>query len=155
MNRKIQTPLSNNDLDDFASDFNKKPANMETYESIKKMKSINQLFKNKYDYLIIFLEVKNEQIGHWLCIFFNDKKSDEVFFYDSYGENIKKHCPALIPLLFQKFKKITSNKISYQNYGDDSATCGRHCLFSCIGLNNIVPEHNFEKLKKIMVNTMM
>lgn len=150
IDKKVYEPLSNFDISDFTNDLNKRPANIQMYKDIKKMKTINTLFKN-YDYCIIFLENsdKKNPVGHWVMVFKNGKDKNTVFFYDSYGESINDLCPKLIPLLSKKFKQIHINKIPYQQYGDDSATCGRHCIFN-VGVNNLITNHNFDNLKHIM-----
>lgn len=150
MNKRIFEPLSNYDLSDFSKEMNNKPANIEMYKDIKKMKTIKELFKT-FNHCIIFLENadKKNPVGHWITVFYNRQNPKEVNFFDSYGGSIKQLCPKLIPLLAQAFKKININRIHYQDFGDDSATCGRHCIFN-VGLNNLLENHNFDILKEIM-----
>lgn len=150
MDKRIYEPLSNFDLDEFTKEMNNRPANIQMYKDIKKMKNVNELFKN-YNYCIIFLDNpdKNDPVGHWIMVFYNNKNKNECHFLDTYGFCIKYLCPKLIPLLFQKFDKININKIKYQKMGDNSGTCGRHCIFN-VGCLKLFSNHNFDNLKNIM-----
>lgn len=147
MRRRIYEPLSNFDINDFYKEIKNKKANIQTYESIKKHKDCDKLFKN-LDYCIIFLQNndKSNPIGHWVCVF---KNNNNVYFADSYGFSIKQLCPILMKILAQKYNTVESNRVKYQQINDNSATCGRHCLMN-VALNSLIPNYNFAQQKKIM-----
>jgi hypothetical protein len=106
-----------------------------TYENIVKCDTIDDLFENYDNAVILYLTDTN--YGHWTCIF---KNNNVVFFFDSYGtkpDGQFKSIPDYINKMHQQtYKYLTDllyhcpyevrfNQYKLQKHGEGINTCGR------------------------------
>jgi len=115
--------------------------NILRYNEIQDYNKIDDILKNGACLILYQTHYDPEVItGHWTCVVKNNKNN--ITFFDSYGtfpddqhdqidkeyaHSIDQAYPALSKLLLECPYKIHYNPHQLQKYGDDIATCGRHC----------------------------
>lgn len=139
-----------------------------TYDKLRKLNSIDQLFSNGIKNVIILYR-KSRNVGHWIGLM---KRKNLIEYFDSYGYEIDKPLtwnefkdnakelgqdyPILSHLLYNYLNENNKNKVVYNEYkyqgldSRDSATCGRHVALR-MRMNNLPLEYYqklFNKLKR-------
>ena len=155
LKQEIAKPLSNIDLQQLLNNMNedegkrREKINIFTVpEMIKNPKSFIEKM-NKNNYCIIFINPKNQPIGHWV-VQIKNKKTGQNYFIDSYGHSPAYYDQDLVNFYRKYYPNIKYNSYQYQKLAGNINTCGRYaCLFG-IGLNNIIPDLTPEKIKSIM-----
>ena len=146
-----------------------KDTKMVTYPNLKKYKTLEQVFGNKKNVIILYLhdETPTSQVGHWCCLI---KHPNSIEFYDSYGmmpddiiimkteqdrDKTRQEHNYLSALLYNSKENVEYNEFQFQDNDKDINTCGAHtgvrCRFSDIPLNEY--QSVFNLLKKHGVNT--
>lgn len=120
-----------------------KKAYLITYDKIKQLSDINELFRNGIKAVIILYR-ESENVGHWVALIKHNKNLIE--YYDSYGFPIDRPLtwwkndkiglgqdhPYLSELLLKYLEQnpahqVVFNEYKYQGLKDkNSATCGRY-----------------------------
>ena len=146
-----------------------KDTKMITYPNLKRYKSLNELFGNKKNVIILYVhnETPSNITGHWCGVI---KHPNSYEFFDSYGllpddiimmkteedrEETRQEHNYLSELLYNANKEVEYNEYQYQDNNQDVNTCGAHtgvrCRFSDIPLTEY--QHVFNLLKNHGVNT--
>lgn len=108
------------------------------YEDIQNIESLDTLFGDKDNVVILYETAKN--FGHWVALL---KYPDMVEFFDPYGlrpdeelkyadYNVRRNengalIPHLSDLLNKSGVKLIYNSVKVQKWLKDVNTCGRHC----------------------------
>lgn len=133
MDKLINKPLSNYDMEKLMNDINKimGEKNRIKIMTVKQIINNPNKFKTileKDGYVIIFLENKDSNIGHWIISFLSN---GILNIFDSYGNS-----PLKLDTKLNDFLKslnwpidIRYNTRQYQKYGETIATCGRYAMF--------------------------
>ena len=147
--------LSNVDLqqllNDYTDDMGKNRSKINIFTP-KEMHANPGLFKKKLNannYSIIFINPKNQAVGHWTSVFKN-KKNGQVYFFDSYGRSPTHYDPNLTAFFKKHYPTIKFNTEPYQARLGNINTCGRWAMLSSLGFNNIINDFTPEKMKDIM-----
>lgn len=147
--------LSNVDLqqllNDYSDEIGKDRSKINIFTPDEMLKN-PALFKKKLDknhYCILFINPKNNAIGHWTSIFKN-KKTGQVYFFDSYGRSPTHYDPKLTAFFKKHYPNIKYNTEQYQAMKGGINTCGRWAMLSSLGLNNIIDDFTPEKMRDIM-----
>lgn len=116
-----------------------------TYSDLSKYNTINQLLPKDKSFIIILIEFK-ENNGHWVSL---SRDGDTIVYFNSYGgtdgfpsselnllshskrielDQYYKYLNILLTKALKKYKVIF-NKVQFQIYDQNIATCGRHVCF--------------------------
>ena len=117
--------LSNVDINKLVKEVDKKGANIENTDDIKKNTPIEKIFKNR-GHTILFHDWKEgDEIGHWVAMLRNPK--NEVMLFDSLATPINELNPDLKQFFKNNgIKELIINRKQYQN--EDNSTCGRYAV---------------------------
>lgn len=102
------------------------------YNDLYKYKTLNDIFNDNGDYIIILYELENQNSGHWVSLY----RKDSIEYFDPYGNSPdyyiylhlhhdNEQIPYLSLLLNKEKKEIIYNNNSLQLLDNSIATCAR------------------------------
>lgn len=153
--KEISRPLSNIDLQELLNKMNedegkhKEKINIFTVDQMNKNPELFKKKMNDNNYSILFINPKNQPVGHW-CVQYKNKKTGQDYFFDSYGKSPEYYDSDLVKFYKKYYPKIKYNSKQYQQYAGNVNTCGRYASLIGLGFNNIIDNLTPEKIKTIM-----
>ena len=152
--QRIQTPLSNSDIEKFFPGMNTLK-----YSELKNYSDIDELLPNDLDFKVILIEQENN-LGHWVCI---SKYNNTIEYFNPYGtkvDNDKKwisklknmllgQCEDVLSEMMEKSKyKCVYSKTKFQKLKPNIETCGRWVCLRLICLRDL--DMNIKQFKKFI-----
>lgn len=135
----MSVPYSNFDLEKLLkSRLNKKKLHIFNKNDFENM-TLKKMF-GKENFIVVFLENENTNIGHWITLIWSDKKEIEIFNSLGNSHNISFVIDRIIK---DKMKPILANK---QLQKIDSDNCGRFVVLRVLSRHQNITE--FYKLFK-------
>ena len=155
MNNKnrLNYALSNDDISEYFPD-----VKITGYDKVKSFHDVNHLLQ-PFDKVVLLYrtEAREENSGHWCCIF-RSPVDDSINYFDSYGDMLDNKALEyendlsfqklygqdrryLTKLLAKQNDTVRYNHYKLQKYSDNISTCGRWCLLRL--LNTHMNEDEF------------
>lgn len=132
-----EMPLSGEDLIEIANDFDIKDVKWMLYDDLKNYKDARDLFKDVH-VIYILMQIHSDDgngVGHWVTLIYHEDR-DIYYYFDPYGLSIAEdlritHEENYIINIMSQIP-YQENLIQHQKFRDETATCGRWCVFRSI-----------------------
>lgn len=132
-----ELPLSGDDLLVMAREFDIQDAKWMLYDDLRNYGDIRELFKDAH-VIYILMQIHGDagnSVGHWITLIFHEDR-DIYYYFDPYGLSIAEdlkitHEESYIISLMSQID-YQENVIQHQKFRDETATCGRWCVFRSI-----------------------